>query len=413
MLYLDRVAAELEAKRESFLRQEDTFGADLARYRAALRGLWQRYPTAALLRAALEDHQGAVGALPLAGYDAWTAHLGAIPPLVPFGRSFAHHEAARAWAEEAIAGVTTVAVDGSQILPWREASVPVALIQAGIFVNPHTASGHYEKDIAVEVLAPDDLLPLDNEDEEGVSAEALVNLRRFELEARTLANWMRAHPQRGQDAWGRASGMPLQVAILDGSLIVSFALKMHPHLRFLYVQAATDLLAASEASGVPLAAYIDTSRARDLISLLRAVTPDLPPARRLTDAVLWEADLAWGDAAVPWLSARGDVLADYGARRNTIAFTYLRAAADRPPARIELPGWVTEHEALLARVLDVLRAELIVGNGYPYAIETADALAVIAIDERERFYQLFQQFAQRGGLRFTISRKAISKSRRR
>ena len=44
----------------------------------------------------------------------------------PFGREFANHEQARQWAE-CIEGATTVAVDGSQLLPWRDASIPVAL----------------------------------------------------------------------------------------------------------------------------------------------------------------------------------------------------------------------------------------------------------------------------------------------
>ena len=33
------------------------------------------------------------------------------------------------------------------------------------------------------------------------------------------------------------------------------------------------------------------------------------------------------------------------------------------------------------------------GNGYPYAVETADAVAVITMQDRERFYRLLQEFA--------------------
>ena len=36
--------------------------------------------------------------------------------------------------------------------------------------------------------------------------------------------------------------------------------------------------------------------------------------------------------------------------------------------------WI-HRRGLLDQVLDVIRAEVVVGNGYPYAIETADSLA--------------------------------------
>ncbi|MBA3826537.1 MAG: DNA double-strand break repair nuclease NurA, partial [Ktedonobacterales bacterium] len=151
-----------------------------------------------------------------------------------------------------------------------------------------------------------------------------------------------------------------------------------------------------------------------LVGMLRAAFPEraLPPTKRVHDGLLWGDHLAWGDATVPWISARGDVLAEYGAQRGGIAFAYLQAATDRPPARIEMPRWVAESD-LFPHVLDVLRAELVAGNGYPYAIETADAVAVIGVEDRARFYALFQRFAAEAGLPLTFSRKSVSKSRRR
>ena len=71
------------------------------------------------------------------------------------------------------------------------------------------------------------------------------------------------------------------------------------------------------------------------------------------------------------------------------------------------------EDGLLDQAMDTLRAEIITGQGYPYSIEAADAVAVISAEDRARFYALFQQFAEREGLDFTFSRKALSKSRRR
>lgn len=410
MLYAQKVAAALEAKRASFTHVEQTFTTDLAAYRGALAALGTTFPTRHALEAMLAGATGGIGARPLTPYDAWAATAEPNqPPVVPFRQQFTQHEDARRWAESVVTGVTTVAVDGSQIMPWRDVSIPVALVQAGIFVNPHDGARPYTKDVMVEVLGPEDVAPpAEDQDDPEVglaTAEALVNLRRFALETRTIADWMRS--------WQGPAGEPTPIALFDGSLIVSFALKMLPQLREAYITAITDLLLVSEQTQIPLVAYIDTSTARDLVTMLGAAFADrgLPESRRITDALVCSASMAWGDHTVPFLSARGDVLPEYR-EQGAIAFTYVRAAADRPPARLELPRWVVESGDL-PRVLDVVRAELIVGGGYPYAIETADAVAVISVADRARFYQQFQQFAAQASLPLTFSHKSLSKSRRR
>ena len=65
-------------------------------------------------------------------------------------------------------------------------------------------------------------------------------------------------------------------------------------------------------------------------------------------------------------------------------------------------------------VLDLVRAECVVGaKGYPYAVETADVVAVLQAPDRDRFYSLFQQFAEAQGLSLHQSRKSLSKAVRR
>jgi len=411
MLFEQKVAAALSAKQMTFTQRESTFTRTLTTYREALNALGVTFPDAAALESVLEG-QEATGARPLAGeYDPCIArNQPDAPPVVPFPPSFAHHEASYAWAERIIAGVTTVAVDGSQIMPWGDASIPVALVQAGIFVNPHSTTQPYTKDVIVEILGPDDFAPdpdeIDDETILNMAAEDLVTLHRFEIETRTLAAWIRAyqHP----------TGAALPVVLLDGSLIVSFSLRMLPGQRERYVAAVADLLLASEQARVPLLAYIDTSRARDLTTMLRVAFPErkLPDNKRIYDALLWGDALGWGDASPPFLSARGAVSQQFGTQRSAVAFVYLRAALDRPPARVEMPRWLAES-ASLGHALDVLRAELIAGGGYPYAIETADAVAVISNQDRMRFLGMFQRFADESGLDLRFSHKALSKSRRR
>jgi len=60
-----------------------------------------------------------------------------------------------------------------------------------------------------------------------------------------------------------------------------------------------------------------------------------------------------------------------------------------------------------------VRAECVVGNGYPYALETADAAAVIGAQDRGRLLQALQTFAEQENLNLRVSRKAMSKARRR
>jgi hypothetical protein len=435
MLYTHKLLAELEAKAERFAGFQDDYGRRLEAYRAALAALGARYPTARALARAQRELMAdePAGAAPTREYDAWRAREATGAPVLPFGTAFAHHAEARAWAE-GLRGVTTFAVDGSQLLPWRDASVPLALVQVGIFENPHQPPAPYTKDIALELLTPDDLLGdgrpdpaagdedgsglADDDAPEGaqIASEETVHLRRFQLEARAIVERMERHARNGDGDDG------LVVGFLDGSLIVSFALKMSPGYRAAYVSAARSLLEASERCRVPLVAYIDTSYARDVVGMLRHLAPDalpdvsgppLPAPRGIHDALLWQGALAWGDRTPAFLSARGDVLAGgYGEAKGDIAFVYLQAALDRPPARLEFPRWVLEA-GLLDRVMDAVRAEVIAGNGYPYPLEAADAVAVIALADRAQFYQIFQRFAQQRGLAFSFSRKALSKSRRR
>jgi hypothetical protein len=424
MLYTEKLLAELERQRDAFARYSARFGRQIEAYRDALGSLGQRYPTAQALDVALATRERASGARPTAEYDRWRAlQPRQTSPVLPFALSFANHEEARAWAE-CLRGITTAAVDGSQLLPWRDASLPVAIVQAGVYENPHEPPAPYLKDVVTAVLTPEDLLADDDAEDEGDEtrmsvagqADRVVHLRRFELEVETLIARMSAHA--GRRASGQDGEQPI-VVFCDGSLIVSFARRMAPSYRERYLRAERRLLAASKEYRAPLIGYIDTSLARDVVTMLRALraTGDaLPAPRGVSDALLWRGALGWGDRTPAFLAARADLPGEEPRGAETagrdVAFVYFQAALDRPPARVEFPRWVLDA-GLLDAVMDTVCAETIVGNGYPYPIEAADAVAVITTQDRARFYRLFQEFAEREGLPFGFSRKALSKSRRR
>ncbi|HEU0025583.1 MAG TPA: DNA double-strand break repair nuclease NurA [Ktedonobacterales bacterium] len=436
MLHAGKTLDELARQRERLLSYQERHGDGLEAYREALATLRERFPTAAALEAAQAAARAAradeasgppsLGARPTAEYDRWIRETAERLPALRFGQRFATHEDARAWAER-LRGVTTFAVDGSQLPPWRDASLPVALAQAGLFENPHQPPQPYIKDVTVRLITPEELTGDEPEASDARAAEdtgyssRFVQLRRFELEVETVITRMEHHHARRAKLEAAGETPPLVVAFYDGSLIVSFALKAPPPYRERYVGAARRLLEASARCRVPLVAYIDTSYARDMLAMLRTLAGSatlLPETRGLSDPALWRGDLEWGDRTPAFLSARYDLgrmgYGDSGAHGEgvEVGFVYFQAALDRPPARIEFPSWLLDA-GLLDQVMDVVRAEVIAGTGYPYPIEAADAVAVISARDRAEFYALFQGFAEREGLRLSFSRKALSKSRRR
>jgi hypothetical protein len=422
MLHKGKLQAALNVKRAQFSLYDGSFGEQLKLYRHALESLYEHYQSSAQLEQALsldEISRSPSGAHPSIEFDRWlvdAAHHDYHGPFFPFGRAFANHEQARQWAE-CIEGVTTVAIDGSQLLPWRDASIPVALIQIGFFVNPHMQGCPYTKDVRMEVLAPDEIMEETkskaSEPDSYPYSEMQVTLRRYLLEIETLRDQME------QLALKRHEDDPVYspVAFFDGSLVVSFALTMPSPYRERYINSAVSLLKTSEELRVPLIGYIDTSYARDMITMLRRLDsvqqyPVLRETKKIHDALLWQGSLRWGDRTPAMICARNDLLQSYGEYRNSVAFCYLQTTAQHPPSRLEFPRWMVD-DGVLDPVLDVVRAEIIAGNGYPYAIETADAVSVITMQDRNEFYAHFQTFVERQGVKFSFSTKSVSKKRRR
>ena len=422
MLHKGKLQAALDLKRGQFDAFDDSFSDQLNAYRHALETLYTRYPSSTHLEYGLPPGgigMPSAGARPTMEYDRWLVHAAQgnyHGPKILFGSEFENHEQARQWAE-CIEGITTIAVDGSQLQPWRDASIPVALIQVGLFANPHAQGRPYTKDVRLQVLSPDEIMEeslTENKDPDSYPySEMQVTLRRYMIEIETLCNQMEQYGQKRRE--GDPTHSP--IVFFDGSLVVSFALTMPSPYRERYIASAISLLQTSEQQRVPLIGYIDTSYARDMITMLRRLDtmerqPVLRETKNIHDALLWQDQLRWGDRTPAMICARGDILEGYGPYREQVAFCYLQTTSTRPPARLEFPRWMLD-DGILEPVLDVVRAEVIAGQGYPYAIESADAVAVITMQDRAEFYGLFQNFVERQGLKFTFSTKSVSKSRRR
>jgi hypothetical protein len=401
MIHREKILQQLQSKRDQFVAFEDSFQDEAGRYLDALDRM-SILPGSELTRRLATVKTP--GALPTSEFDA------AAGLRVEFPHKWKNHQEAREWAFDALLDHPTFAVDGSQIRPDDDFSIPVAAVQVAWFENRHTVDGRYVKDARFEVLTPEDLTVEFGDDR--VISEQQVNLRRFELEIESLCASMKKLSEPGGDA------AKLAVAFFDSSLVISFADRLQGEAQERHVRAMLELLRSSEKTGVPVVGYIDGSRARDIVNMVASLYK-LNDAEKIHDAWLVASRLTWGARTPMFVCARGGadrkqqgILEKFEEYRRGVGFVYLKTSATAPPARLEIPLWVLER-GLLDQVISLVIAEVVVGNGYPYVIQSADAAAVINSRDRDAFYAIFQRFAREQEIGLRISQKTASKSRRR
>jgi hypothetical protein len=416
MLYRQHLISELRARREAFVTFERTWGAEVRAYARRLRALAGR--SAQAIKETTETQpQTRAAHKPNALPSDELERAGGF--VVPFDARWRVHEEARRWALEVLAGRVTCAADGSQLLPGREINLPVAAVQVASFENPHTADGRgYRKEAHFELVTPDELLATDGG---RVTAADIVGLRRFALELRVLGEFMER--KRG---W-QARGERVPVALFDGTLLISAAqIRTESNFPTKYIEAVARAVRLSRDTEVPLVGFVDQSYARDIVSLLDALNRDARRSTLVYDAQILHvpADAtdetnapllaAWGDRTVFCHCQREGLTKEFFADddKPLVGFIYLQTTGEGTPARLDIPAWIYEA-GLLDEVLDTVRAECVVGNGYPYALETADEAAYISGRDRAQFMRALQEFAEREQMPFRVARKAISKAHRR
>ena len=342
----------------------------------------------------LARQQGTIGARPLESLTQTDQGI------YRSGLQWGNREQSLQWVNENLGGITTFAVDGSQIFPSKDLSPPIALVQIGWFENPHTSDADYIKDIELDIMTPRDLELGDT----SKPLDRLVNKRRFQMEIQRLIKYIE-----------QVSNPDHCLVFFDGALVATFADAYEDDDRKDYVEALIGLLQASETYRVPLVGYVDTSSAHDLTTLLEKHSVSVAAFPKVTDAQMLTRYMQWGDCTPIFQCDRTGILAEYKKGKqdfsDRIIFTYLKTNQGYP-ARIEMPRWIYEA-GITEQVLNWIRAETIVGGGYPYAIETADQTAVLQTNDRQVFFRLLQDWANHENLQLRWSRKMISKLRRR
>ena len=404
MIHRELLTSELHNQRQDFQRFAETQASDLTAYLHILSEL-QRTPAADINeRLTRRENSGAIVSEEIDKYETFS---------VPFNENWTNHEEARNWAAQILKNRTTFAADASQILPGRDISLPVAAIQVGWFENPHSENLPYEKNAEFRILSPKDLL--ENQGEP-MNPETRVGEMRFHAEVERVGKFLAA--KKGWQT--RGERMPL--AFFDNTLLISFSLPQ-TQIQESFLQAVVNLVRFSRETRVPLVGYVDHSYARDLLNMLDAFDGKTTSEKQtLYDATILHSatpEIAqtlsfWGDRTCFCYSNRKGLNAfiDQETRKSLVGFVYLQTTGDSAPARIDVPTWIYES-GLLDEVLDTIRAECVIGLGYPYALETADQTAVITLRDREVFLRALQDFASREKLNFSVSRKSASKGRRR
>ncbi|MEO0867947.1 MAG: DNA double-strand break repair nuclease NurA, partial [Cyanobacteria bacterium J06642_11] len=265
-----QIQSILQRKRTHFETFERGQRTNLERYQEA----WQALCAADEIDDWLSHRHGNIGARPLEKLNP------ASQGICHSGLEWGNREHSLQWVHEHLSGITTFAVDGSQIFPSKDLSPPIALVQIGWFENPHTSGADYTKDIQLDVMTPRDLELGDT----SKPLDRLVNKHRFKMEVGRLVDYIETVKDPDHC-----------LVFFDGALVATFANAYEDEDRKEYVEALIRLLQASETYRVPLVGYVDTSSAHDLTTLLEHHSSSVSMIPKVTDAQMLNRYMSWGD----------------------------------------------------------------------------------------------------------------------
>ncbi|MEW5821407.1 MAG: DNA double-strand break repair nuclease NurA [Cyanobacteriota bacterium] len=394
MLDPHKVILSLEKKKNEFISCKETCSDELLMLRERLEQLDEIKYSELVWQLAEADNPGAI---PTKEWDETEGMA------IKFNDKFNNHTEARTWAKKNIFDEITFAVDGSQILPSKDFSPPVAAVQVAKYENFHNNDGLYTKDIDFEIISSKELIA---EDIKFISKEDYVNFKRVEFELNTLIDYIKTSSINNLRP----------IVFLDGSLIFTFITAEGATsgniLYTGYIEKICELLDTAEDCKIPLIGFIDTSNAHDIVDMLKVCFYEITGNISVADPQILNTYLSWGDRTPVFKCDRPGVLKQYKKHKDKIYFTYLKTNKNFP-ARLEFQQWLFEDNELFEKIMNIVRSEIIIGNGYIYSIESADASAVITTNDKKQFYKIFSEFAIKNNLLTNVSQKSLSKGKRR
>jgi hypothetical protein len=314
---------------------------------------------------------------------------------------------------------TVLATDGSHIDVDRHRAARCYLINIGTVVitygsQPDAAlSSHprlYSDDKDLVVKAP-------GGGREQFIEGALLGTKRSIEECGKLAELAAALPRDSA-----------ALAMLDGTLIL-WGLEAYPEfvgdmlVREGLLPALDAMKNLNRDRKLALASYISFPRSTDVVNVLRvAICPqDIPDCdkhcaeKRNCDGVtgvrdrdIFEQLLGDGERSALFISPSKIVKERYGEHR--IYFFYLKAGDEI--ARVEIPQWVAQNDALLNLTHGLAYDQCQRGGGYPAVLSEAHEQAVVSGADRENFWELVESGLIEEKIPTSGSAKSFSKRTR-
>ncbi len=317
-------------------------------------------------------------------------------PIEPFGTNVQ--------IQKAPVKVTTIGVDGSQIMPSHHEVHNCYLLNVGMAIISY---GEAFQSVLESVPRlhhrPDDLYPLVDRRRVHID-ELFVSLERTLLELEVLSEHALIAQERG---------LPV-VALYDGSLIPWSVDKMPQGYQDSFLSKFQSCMKSLQTAGIPLVGYISHSRSSEVVNMLRTYScpyemsncrehcsslneEDFPCSKiwPLTDRQLLTRKLQNGYRSSFCLTSQN--ISKLFEPANQICFTYLNLVSE--VARIECPKWLVENEPLRELAMSVVASQVEKGRGYPVALSEAHNLAVIRSKDREQFFELIKKHLVSLGLK--------------
>ncbi|MDY6786017.1 MAG: DNA double-strand break repair nuclease NurA [Cyanobacteriota bacterium] len=300
---------------------------------------------------------------------------------------------------------TVFATDGSQIAPSHHEIAYCYLINTGRVMLHYGQSLLPLLDSLPEVFyKPEDLYV---SKQWGIRTEEWMGHRRMVSEAEALVEmacrWVK--PPGAHDA--------PNLAMADGSLIYWFLEGLPGEARDRLLPPILEAWEGLRETRIPLMGYLSASRSGEAGNFLRFQACPYPTPNCATrcndnldrfpcqiidplrDATLWENLLQPGQRGPLWQSS-AKILELYPEALR-IYFCYVHVGTE--VARVEVPQWVAEDEALLNQSLSIMLGQVYKGYGYPVALAESHNQAVVRGGDRARFFALLEQQMIRAGLR--------------
>ncbi|MBE9019894.1 nuclease [Chroococcidiopsis sp. CCALA 051] len=322
---------------------------------------------------------------------------------------------------------TVLATDGSQIAPNHHEIAYCYLLNIGRVVLHYGQNRQPLLDSLPEVFyRPEDLYI---SRQWGIRTEEWMGYRRTASEATVLAELAaavvgsREQEDKGTKGQGGQGGerpitnyqLPITtptLAMVDGSLIYWFLEQLPLEARDRILPPILTAWEQLKALSIPIMGYLSASRSMESLNFLRlqACIHEVPDCASfcpnqiekvpcqvlepLRDAALWSIQLQPGQRSTLWRSS-ARITELYG--DCTIYFCYVHVGTEI--ARVEVPAWVAEDEALFNQSLGLMLAQVQKGYGYPVVLAEAHNQAVVRGGDRARFFAMLEQQMIKAGLR--------------